>query len=68
MNAKEFEEATGDEPRQDDLERANCILAGASGHQDCGICEPHGLPISKCALCFILPAKDVKRKPNKQTE
>lgn len=47
MNAEQFKEATGSEPINDDLERANCPLAGRLGHSDCGVCQ-HGRPVLTC--------------------
>lgn len=38
----------GEEPRQDDLERANCEQAGKFGHYMCGVCECHRLPRFRC--------------------
>jgi hypothetical protein len=36
ITAEAFLTATGREPENDDLERANCPLAGESGHYYCG--------------------------------
>ncbi len=52
MNAEQFEKLTGDTPWEDDLERANCNLAGKPGHRACGVCAEHGLPVHKCQPCF----------------
>lgn len=58
---KDFILNTGDEPHQDDLERANCSKAGMSGHQSCGICI-HNKPVFKCQKCFCnCHNKDFKR-------
>lgn len=43
-----FKEKTGYDPIQDDLERANCTLAGTLGHYSCGWCEEHDLPHFQC--------------------
>jgi hypothetical protein len=51
MNFEEFRDATGCEPEQDDLERANCTKAGLPGHYSCGIC-PHQIPTFMCLECF----------------
>jgi hypothetical protein len=39
-----FIEATGHEPEQDDLERANCPKVGQIGHFMCGWDEKQNLP------------------------
>lgn len=49
MNARlitreEFVAATGDEPRDDDLERANCDRVGQRGHYLCGWNAATNLP------------------------
>ncbi len=36
ITAEMFKEATGHDPINDDLERANCPKAGESGHFCCG--------------------------------
>jgi len=36
ITREQFLAATGREPEQDDLERANCDKAGAIGHSCCG--------------------------------
>lgn len=50
MTREEFIAAVGREPEQDDLDRANCELAGAIGHWSCGVCPTHGAPEFVC-LC-----------------
>ena len=44
IDATRFKEATGHEPENDDLDRANCPDAGKLGHQDCGWNHTHNLP------------------------
>lgn len=39
-----FESATGRAPVNDDVERANCSIAGAFTHSQCGWCEELNLP------------------------
>lgn len=51
MTAEQFQAITGHKPEFDDLERANCSLAGRIGHQSCGICR-HGKPVFLCHECF----------------
>jgi hypothetical protein len=54
MTAKtiaEFTAATGREPVNDDMERVNCVEAGAIGHYACGWCK-HELPYFCCATCM----------------
>lgn len=51
MTADEFKAATGRDPVDDDLERANCPYAGKMGHTSCGICK-HGKPVFMCVPCF----------------
>lgn len=49
MNAKEYKAATGREPEQDDLERANCKKHGVVwGHACCGVCPICGKPRTDC--------------------
>ncbi len=49
MTAEEFERRTGQAPRQDDLARVNCELAGEVGHWQCGWCAVHDGPRFACA-------------------
>jgi hypothetical protein len=51
MTEAEFIAAVGSPPEQDDLERANCPLAGRMNHHGCGVCE-HGKPVFACPPCF----------------
>lgn len=46
--AEEFKAATGHEPAQDDLERANCTQAGTPGHWGCGWCPDCNKPRFTC--------------------
>jgi hypothetical protein len=46
--AEQFKAATGRDPINDDLERANCNLAGSLGHHYCGWCEVHNKPRFLC--------------------
>lgn len=39
VTAEVFEEITGEPPKDDDLERANCTKHGEIGHDDCGFCD-----------------------------
>lgn len=48
MTHDEFVNATGREPEQDDLDRANCAKAGKPGHFYCGVCAC-GQPRFTCA-------------------
>lgn len=48
MTAQEFQEATGHEPMDDDLERVNCPDAGRIGHVTCGWCAKHQRPVAWC--------------------
>lgn len=50
MNAAEFRELFGQEPKPDDLHRINCGKAGKFKHKRCGFCE-HG-PRFMCRTCF----------------
>jgi len=52
LNKKEYKEKTGYDPKQDDLERVNCNLAGNIGHYYCGWCLDHNAPRFECG-CFI---------------
>lgn len=44
ITREKFIEATGWEPKDDDLERCNCPAAGAIGHLFCGWNEKFDLP------------------------
>lgn len=44
ITREKFIEATGHEPVDDDLERANCKSAGDLGHFHCGWDEEQNLP------------------------
>lgn len=50
MTAEDFIKSTGFAPENDDLERANCPLAGTIGHIWCGICR-HGEVRFACVRC-----------------
>lgn len=50
ITAAEFTRAVGRPPILDDLQRANCKLAGYVGHWGCGWCE-HDLPVWRCMTC-----------------
>lgn len=53
MTAEEFEQRTGQAPRQDDLERVNCNTAGEVGHYLCGWCAKHDKPRFICG-CLVM--------------
>jgi len=44
ITAKQFEEAVGRPPENDDLERCNCVKAGTLEHMCCGWDEISDLP------------------------
>jgi hypothetical protein len=44
ITAKQFKEATGRWPIDDDMERANCPIRGYPGHKMCGWCDKCNLP------------------------
>jgi len=44
ITAEQFEEAVGRPPENDDLERCNCVRAGALGHMQCGWDKISNLP------------------------
>ena len=46
-DVERFAGVTGYPAQQDDLERANCEMAGASGHESCGTCS-HDKPRFMC--------------------
>jgi hypothetical protein len=50
ITAEEFTRVVGSAPQQDDLERANCPIAGEMGHWGCGWCE-HDKPRWMCVPC-----------------
>jgi hypothetical protein len=39
-------------PKDDDLERCNCLDAGKIGHYNCGWCKISELPRFLCIACF----------------
>jgi hypothetical protein len=45
ITAERFEEATGQKPEYDDLERCNCVKAGQFGHTMCGWNNKANLPV-----------------------
>ena len=44
ITKKKFTAATGSEPKDDDLERSNCPMAGQTGHYFCGWNAEKDLP------------------------
>ena len=48
VTVEEFEEVVGHLPERDDLDRANCNVAGAVGHYLCGWCGDCDLPRFIC--------------------
>lgn len=58
MTPEEFEAKVGHKPEQDDLERANCELAGNIGHSMCGWCLNHDKPRF---ICGCLVKEDIAR-------
>ncbi len=48
MTPDEFKARFGFEPRQDDVERAECPKAGTIGHAFCGVCPTHNSPRFFC--------------------
>lgn len=44
ITAEQFEQATGQKPVDDDLERSNCKAAGELGHFHCGWNAEKNLP------------------------
>lgn len=48
VSAEQFKRATGREPVDDDLERANCPKQGQLGHRSCGWCLYDNLPRFMC--------------------
>lgn len=49
---EKFVKATGEEPENDDLERAFCDKPGQPGHCYCGWCKKCDEPRFKCA-CYM---------------
>ena len=67
MNAEEFERKVGRPPRNDDLERVNCVAAGDPGHWYCGWCREHDLPRFECG-CPSTKQHDKIEEPNVKKE
>lgn len=53
ITAIQFKNATGYDPENDDLERCNCPDAGKTGHNSCGWCQIHNVPVFQCA-CEVI--------------
>ena len=51
ITAQYFQEATGHEPVNDDLERCNCPKAGEEMHQQCGWNYSWNLPVFMVGRC-----------------
>lgn len=45
IDAATFKEATGSDPKDDDLARCNCPKAGEIGHQWCGWNSVKNMPV-----------------------
>ncbi len=58
MDAAEFTRRTGQEPKNDDLQRVNCSTPGKVGHFFCGWCPDHNKPRFMCG-CW--KANNMKR-------
>ena len=50
IKSKEFKEATGFPPANDDLERCNCEFAGEPSHMFCGWCPHCPGPVFLCTV------------------
>ena len=48
ITKKQFKKATGYEPKDDDMERVNCVRIGDVGHISCGWCNNHKKPRFVC--------------------
>jgi hypothetical protein len=48
ITVAKFQASTGQEPRQDDLQRCNCPEAGQIGHWYCGWCTRCDKPRFMC--------------------
>jgi len=59
ITEEEFEKRTNRKPLQDDLERANCKIAGTIGHLQCGWCTTHDKPRFMCGCVY----KTASRRP-----
>jgi hypothetical protein len=53
ITAEKFEEAMGQPPENDDLERCNCPTQGEPGHRTCGWCNITNLPRYQCISCVL---------------
>lgn len=47
ITAEIYKQATGRDPENDDLERANCPHAGYPGHYACGWSHKHNAPFTQ---------------------
>lgn len=44
ITAKKFKKVVGVDPKDDDLDRCNCGMAGMTGHLDCGWDKKRDMP------------------------
>jgi len=62
IDAKQFVGMTGRAPEGDELERANCDVAGTPGHLACGICPECNKPRFVCGHFSNVDTIKVPRK------
>jgi len=65
ITAAEYQELTGFEPIQDDLERTNCSRVGMIGHWFCGVCPDHNKPRFVCGCEATKEKQDATNKSHR---
>lgn len=58
ITAAKFKKAVGYAPKDDDLDRCNCPLAGQIGHIDCGWNHDMGKPVFIAKAMMLKLAQD----------
>lgn len=53
MTSIEFAAAVGSEPKDDDMDRVNCRVAGTIGHSQCGWCWDCNKPRFMCGHSHV---------------
>lgn len=61
VDAETFRAKVGYDPKDDDLERANCVLAGSLTHSCCGWCAEHDKPRFLCGCVLFSVSNDMRR-------
>lgn len=68
MTRATFKQITGQHPKEDDLDRANCLRAGEVGHHSCGVCSNCSMPRFIGCDCAVMQEHASKQRRNKMAE